>query len=80
MQKVIVNTTGALYSAGQLSVGLRLGFNGVQLLRKPAANPLRRTRSKWDWEGAAFGPPFLFGAAAAVVASRQITIGVRPLK
>jgi hypothetical protein len=37
MQKVIVDTTGALYAAGQLSVGLRLGFNGVLLLRKPAA-------------------------------------------
>src|ERR1700679_3431193 len=37
MQKVIVDTTGALYSAGQLSVGLRPGFNGVLLLRKPAA-------------------------------------------
>lgn len=37
MQDVIVDTTGALYAAGQLSVGLRLGFNGVLLLRKPAA-------------------------------------------
>ena len=37
MQNVIVNTTGGLYAVGQLSVGLRLGFNGVLLLRKPAA-------------------------------------------
>jgi hypothetical protein len=37
MQNVIVYTTGGLYAAGQLSVGLRLGFNGVLLLRKPAA-------------------------------------------
>jgi hypothetical protein len=37
MQKVIVDTTGALYSAGQLSAGLRPGFNGALLLRKPAA-------------------------------------------
>jgi hypothetical protein len=38
MQKVIVDTTGALYAAGQLSAGLPLGFNGVLLLRKPAAS------------------------------------------
>jgi hypothetical protein len=37
MQNVIVDTTGGLYAAGQSSVGLRLGFNGVLLLRKPAA-------------------------------------------
>ena len=37
MQNVIVDTIGGLYAAGQLSVGLRLGFNGVLLLRKPAA-------------------------------------------
>jgi hypothetical protein len=37
MQNVIVDTIDGLYAAGQSSVGLRLGFNGVLLLRKPAA-------------------------------------------
>jgi hypothetical protein len=37
MQNVIVDTIGGLYAAGKLSVGLRLGFNGVLLLRKSAA-------------------------------------------
>jgi hypothetical protein len=37
MQNVIVDTIGRLYAAGQLNGGLRLGFNGVLLLRKPAA-------------------------------------------
>jgi hypothetical protein len=59
MQKVIVDTTGVLYAAGLLNVGLRLGFNGVLLLRKhgaihrgvcPVLGRLGR--------GAAFGPPF----------------------
>jgi hypothetical protein len=31
-------TTGGLHTAGQLSVGLRLGFNGVLLLRKARCN------------------------------------------
>jgi hypothetical protein len=37
MRDIIVDRTGALYAAGQLNAGLRLGFNGVLLLRKPAA-------------------------------------------
>jgi hypothetical protein len=59
MQKVIVDTTGALYAAGQLILGLRLGFNGVTAATKARRNSSRRvSRSRPTGEGAAFGPPF----------------------
>jgi hypothetical protein len=35
MQKVIVDTTGALYAAGHLNAGLRLGFKGVCCYESP---------------------------------------------
>jgi hypothetical protein len=37
MQNVMVDTTGALHAAGQRTVGLQLGLNGVLLLRKLVA-------------------------------------------
>jgi hypothetical protein len=42
MQKVIVDTTGALYAAGELILGLRLGFNGVTAATKARRNSSRR--------------------------------------
>jgi hypothetical protein len=60
MQKVIVDTTGALYAAGQL----RKRRPSARLQRRTAATKARRnslrcaSRSRPAGEGAAFGPPF----------------------
>ena len=63
MQNVIVNTTGGLYAVGQLSVGLRLGFNSVLLLRKPAAIHRGVCPVLAGWGGGGFRAALLLGVA-----------------
>jgi hypothetical protein len=71
MQDAIVDTTGA-YAAGQDYIGPRLGFNGVEHLREPAAIPcgVRPVLVGLGRGWAAFGPP-LFAVRRRSTAARM---------